>query len=221
VTLAVTDGTRGASHERIAAGENPPASCTRGSHTWRMRDHQRSRRVGARCSAVVAAWLALFFSFGGVGLAAGSTITAVSGAFQTVIPTGFANETAAYSGSVIRIEMVVMAPAADGYSANINVGRERVKNVTVAALVQASLAVTRAATRAHAFSPVQSLTVGGDPARAYDYLTSFDAISVHQRQVFVIHDGWAYVVTYSALSGSDYQVRLPALGQMLSAWRWR
>jgi hypothetical protein len=189
-----------------------------------MREHRRSRRVtrvGARCSAVAVAWLALFFSFGGVGLAAGSTITAVSGAFQTVVPTGFDNETAEFSGSVIRVELVVIAPATSGYSANINVGRERVKNATLAALVQASLAVTRAATRAHAFSAVQSLTVAGDPARAYDYLTSFNGTSVRQRQVFVIHDGWAYVATYSALSGSDYQARLWALGEMLSAWRWR
>jgi hypothetical protein len=162
----------------------------------------------------------LLFSFSGVGLAAGSTIRSSDGAFETVIPHGFANKTAEYSGSAIRVDLLVLRPAANGFAVNINVVRERIKSVNVSALTQASIAFERDTTRDHAFSTPQSLSVDGDAARAYDYLNPLDGKTVRQRQVYVIHDGWAYVMTYSALSGSQYQGSLSALGQVLSGWRW-
>jgi hypothetical protein len=171
-------------------------------------------------AAIVATVLVVLLCLSDAGSAAAATIKASSGAFQTVIPPGFANKTAAFSGSAIRIELAVAEPPAHGFAVNVAVVRERSATKNVAAVTQAAIAYERAETREYAFSTVQSLRIAGDPARAYDYLTTIDGKNVRQRQVLVIHDGWVYIVTYSALNKSQYQGSLSALGQMLSRWRW-
>jgi hypothetical protein len=173
-----------------------------------------------RYAAVAAAALASFFSLSGVGLATGSTIRSSDGAFATVIPHGFANKTAAYSGSAVRVDLLVVGPVANRVAVTINVVRERDKTANATAIAQASMAFERASTRDHAFSTPQSLSVAGDAAEAYDYLTVLNGKTLRQRQAYVVNDGWAYVVTYTALSGSQYQGSFSALGQMLAGWRW-
>jgi hypothetical protein len=182
----------------------------------------RSRRAASAYSAIAAVALALLLSFAADGVAAAAgTVKASSGAFETVLPHGFADRTAAFSGSAVRLDLVIAAPASDGFAVNVNVVRERIKTTDVTALAQASLAYIRNTTRAHAFSALQTLSVDGATARAFDYLTSASTgTSLHQRQVYVIHSGWAYVITYSALSGSQYQGSLSALRQVLAGWRW-
>jgi DcrB len=181
-----------------------------------------SRRAATACSAITVVALALLLSFVAVGVAAASeTVKASSGAFETVLPHGFADRTAEFSGSAVRLDLVIAAPASDGFAVNVNVVRERVKTTNVTAVAEASLAYIKNTTRAHAFSPLQTLGVDGATARAFDYLTSAsNGTRLHQRQVYVIHAGWAYVITYSALSGSQYQGSLSAFRQVLAGWRW-
>lgn len=164
--------------------------------------------------------LTLFFAHGGIGLAALPTITANSGAFETVVPPGFINDTAAFSGSAFRVELAMGGPTVHSFVVNINVVRERTTITSVGTLAQESMVFIKRTTRANDFSTLQDLTVDGAPARAFGYLVSYGR-ALHQRQVYVIHDGWGYVITYTALPGGQYHGSLPALSEALRSWRWR
>ncbi len=68
---------------------------------------------------------------------------------------------------------------------------------------------------------MQDLTVAGAPARALDYRATFGGRRLHDRQVYAVRDGWGYVVTYSALPGSQYLAIVSALNEFVASWRWR
>jgi hypothetical protein len=173
-------------------------------------------------SAVAGLLLVAFFVQGGVGFASTSTLTSASGAFTIAVPRGFHNDTAALAGGAIRFEVVVAGSSEKGFAVNINVVRERTGVASVSTLAQGSMIELKHVNGAYDFSTVQRLTVAGAPARAFDYLASFGgARLLHERQVYAIHDGWAYVVTYAALPGTQYQQSFSALGECLTTWHWR
>ena len=62
-------------------------------------------------------------------------------------------------------------------------------------------------------------TVAGEPARAVDYLFATATGLLHLRQVYVEHQGWIYVITYTA-STTAYTASMPALAQVVNSWRW-
>jgi len=159
-------------------------------------------------------------SFTAVGVATGPrTVKGTSGAYETVLPNGWTNETAAYSHATTKLDLLIAAPISDGFAVNINVVRHRTTTTNVAALAKSLLAYTRHHLQAHAFSTLQTLSVGGTTARAFGYLTSTSTgASLHQLQVYVIHDGWAYAITYSALNSGEY--RESVVDQVLASWRW-
>jgi hypothetical protein len=158
----------------------------------------------------------------GVGLAAPASVTSVSGAFATDLPPGFTNATAKFSGSAIRIDLAIEGPIANGFAVNINVVRERVGTMSLDALVNASIVgIKQLARSAHDFSAIRSLTIDGAPARAIGFLNAYGTAVIHQRQVYAIHDGWGYVITYSALRGTQYRGSRSALRAVTDAWRWR
>jgi hypothetical protein len=149
--------------------------------------------------------------------------TASSGAFTTVVPSGFRNETRSLSGAALNIQLVIIGPRAHGFSTNINVIREHFVGTDVAALARGQLtSIKRIYPKAHGFSAIAVTTVDRDPARAFAYSNApLNGKLLHQRQVFVIHAGWAYSITYSALPGAAYSASLPALHQVIADWRWR
>lgn len=180
------------------------------------------RRRVKRCSVATGVVVAALFMHGGVGLAATSSVTSTSGAFTIVVPRGFRNDPAAYAGSAIKVEVLVAGSTENGFAVNINVVRERTGTASVGVVTQASISALKRIYRATHFSAVQDLTVAGAPARAVSYDASFTGVRrLHDRQVFVTHDGWAYIVTYSALPGSQYQGSLSALSEFLASWHWR
>ena len=64
------------------------------------------------------------------------------------------------------------------------------------------------------------LTVGGQPARAIDYLSMPDKRRLlHQYQVFVANNGTIYTITYSALP-SSYSDNLGSVKQVTDGWHW-
>lgn len=181
-----------------------------------------SETGAARCRFVAAAVaLALFFLQGGVVAAAPSTVTSISGAFETILPRGFTDETAKFSGSAIKVDLVIAGPKAGGFAVNITVVRERAATTSLDALVKASIFSIKHLTRAHNFSAIRSLTIAGAPARAFGYFNEYGTIVVHQRQVYAIHDGWEYAITYSALPGTQYRGSRSALRAVTNGWRWR
>ena len=172
------------------------------------------------CSIAVGLSLLSLFAPGGVGFASTSRVTSTSRAFTVAVPPGFRNDIAAFSGGAIRLEVFVAGSTENGFAVNINVLRERVHAATVDAVAQASIVALKRISGASDFSTVAHLTVAGAPARALDYRATFGGRLLHDRQVYAVRDGWGYVVTYSALPGSQYQGSLPALSEFLASWRW-
>lgn len=68
-------------------------------------------------------------------------------------------------------------------------------------------------------STPESVTVGGEPARAVDYQYGPATRRLHLRQVITEHGGWVYVITYTA-SSTGYAASLPALAHVIGSWRW-
>jgi hypothetical protein len=150
------------------------------------------------------------------------TVKSADGQFATVIPDGFANALSHVQSSPIKIQYLATAPSDNGFATNINVvaepSRGQTSIDTITGLEVAG--VKRAEPQAHQFSQVQSLTVGGQPARAIDYLSLPDKHRLlHQYQVFVVKDGTIYTITYSALP-SSYSDNLASVKQVTDGWHW-
>jgi hypothetical protein len=150
------------------------------------------------------------------------TVKSADGRFATVIPDGFVNALRRVKGGPINIQYLAVGPRHDGFATNVNVVHEsshgQTSIDTVTGLEIAG--IKRLEPQAHQFSQVQSLTVGGQPARAIDYLSLPDKQRLlHQYQVFVVKDGTIYTITYSALP-SSYSDNLASMKQVTDGWHW-
>jgi len=145
-----------------------------------------------------------------------------SRAFTIVVPHGFRNDIQAYAHTDVKLEVLVAGATTSGFTVNINVVRAHIGKTTLATVTSASIAQLKRAYGAGRFSSIQDLTVAGEPARAVSYFATFGGANLlHDRQVYLVRDGWAYTVTYSALSGSQYSGSMSALSECLTSWRWR
>jgi hypothetical protein len=155
------------------------------------------------------------------GTAPAGTVKSADGRFATVIPGGFVDATKSVRGSAINIQYLAVGPRRQGFATNINVVREQSPGQTdidkIAGLEIAG--IKRLEPGAHNFSQVQSLTVGGQPARSVDYISRPGKRPLHQFQVFVAQGGWIYTITYSALPG-DYSASLASVKQITDGWHW-
>jgi hypothetical protein len=175
---------------------------------------------GLTRSALLAGVLAV--ACAGTSLAAAPTVRASSGAFVASIPTGFSDGAAQFAGGAIKIQAAVLGPRVNGFTVNINVVRQKVASTSLALVTAEEVAgVKRVFPGAHGFSPIRSTSVSGEPARSLSYLNSPSGRLLHQRQIFVIHNGWAYVITYTASAATQYAKWLPALAQFIAGWHWR
>jgi hypothetical protein len=149
------------------------------------------------------------------------TVTSADGRFATVIPDGFVNALRRVQGGRINIQYLAVGPRRDGFATNINVVDEPSDGKTSTDTISGAeiAGIKRLEPQAHRFSQVQSLTVGGQPARAIDYLSRPDKRLLHQYQVFVVKDGTIYTITYSALP-SSYSDNLGSMKQVTDGWHW-
>jgi hypothetical protein len=154
--------------------------------------------------------------------AGGASVTSAAGSFQTVIPPGFLDGTRSVPIHVANLQYLAVGPRSHAFATNINVIRESARGRTgIDQIVGMELAtIKRLEPRASGFSPVSGMTIGGDRARVVDYINrSSGGPLLHQRQAFVVHDGWIYTITLSALP-STYAANLGALNRVAAAWRW-
>lgn len=154
---------------------------------------------------------------------AAHTVTSRDRSFATVTPHGFSDATNTAQGSALKVLYLAIGPRLQGFATNINVVREpshRLTDPSGIAAFEVS-AIKRIERKAHTFSPLQPLTVGGRPARSVDYLGSpAGTRELHQRQVFVEHGGSIYTITYTALPAS-YAASAGAMDEVLKNWVWR
>jgi hypothetical protein len=154
---------------------------------------------------------------------AGQTVTSTDKSFTTVTPHSFSDATSSSQASALKVLYLAIGPRANGFATNINVVREPNHGLTDASTVaNAELAsIKRLEAQAHGFSALQSVTVGGEPAKSVDYLnTPAGTRELHQRQVFVQHGGSIYTITYTALPAA-YTASAAAMDQVLHGWNWR
>ena len=141
--------------------------------------------------------------------------------FVAATPAGFRNATASAKDGPIRILYLATGPRVRGLTTNINVVREPSAGATdINAIVRAEVKGLRLMLPGTLrISTPEPVTVAGEPARAIDYLYGPATRRLHLRQVVVEHQGWIYVITYTA-SSTGYAASMPALAQMISSWRW-
>lgn len=137
--------------------------------------------------------------------------------FATVIPPGFTDRTAAANGGAFNFAYFVLGPQ----RTSINVVRGSSGGLTdMDVVVRLELqTVKRIFTSAHQFSSVGSLMIDGAPARAVDFLNSLAGRPLHQRQIYVVHGGHLYVITFTA-APSLFASETSSLDHVLAAWRW-
>jgi hypothetical protein len=116
---------------------------------------------------------------------------------------------------------LAVGPRIDNETINVNVIREQARgenDVDHVADLEVS-GIRNLISQAHGFSAVRRLTVGGSSARSVDYLGSPGGHRLHLRQVFVLHQGWIYTITYTALPNT-YQAHAGSMDQVLEGWTW-
>jgi hypothetical protein len=149
------------------------------------------------------------------------TVKSADGRFATVVPSGFADNTKTVQGGTVNIQYLAIGPRSNGFATNINVVREQAQGASdIDKITSLEIAgIKRFEAKAHQFSQVKSLTVGGEPARSVDYLSQPGDRPLHQLQVFVARGPWIYTITYSALP-TDYGDNVSAMQQVTSGWHW-
>ena len=154
-------------------------------------------------------------------IAPAGTVKSSDGSFATTVPTGFTDETSSAHGGAVKVLYLAVGPRIDNQTININVFREAAAGRTdINAITAAELTGVRALMpHAHSFSPVSALTVGGALARSVDYQGLPGDQLLHLRQVFVLHGGWIYTITYTALPNT-YQAHVGAVDELIGRWIW-
>jgi len=148
-------------------------------------------------------------------------VTGGNNGFVAAIPAGFRNATASAKGGPINILYLATGPRVGSLTTNINVVREPSGGLTdMNAIVRAELKGLRVMLpETLRISTPEPMTVAGESARTVDYQYGPTTRRLHLRQVIVEHQGWIYVITYTA-SSTGYSASLPALAQVINSWRW-
>lgn len=151
----------------------------------------------------------------------GQSTDSSDGSFATVLPPGFTDATGSVQGGAINVLFLAVGPRIDNETININVIREAARGRTdMNQIVQAELTgIKGLVPQANSFSPVASLSIDGAPARSLNYVGRPSGHLLRLRQVFVLHGGWIYTITYTALPAT-YEAHVGALDQVIAGWVW-
>ena len=67
---------------------------------------------------------------------------------------------------------------------------------------------------------MEETELGGEPAAAYEQVAGGTAGRRSPAQLYAIHEGTAYAVTYSGLDSRQFDEQLPDVEAMLDSWTW-
>jgi hypothetical protein len=138
------------------------------------------------------------------------------GDFSVVLPEGWSDGADRLSGAALT---GYLGPIANGFATNVNVVREPVGGMDVAAYYQATLASVRAAVPVTEVSAATSREVDGDEALEYSFKDEQAGRTLRQRQTLVVHDGNGYVITYTALAPA-YETSRRDADAIIDSWQW-
>jgi len=167
-----------------------------------------------RCPALLCA-LSILIACLSIGVSdasavrAAGTFTDAQGRFTFAIPDGLTSDDTYIGQRLARSEIAAFlfsdAAASSGFGNNVNVTVTKVSGDTTDLDVLARNTVQQVSDALHATpdgTGIQSLTIGGLPARQYAYFAVFSGITVHGTQAFVISGDNAYVITFTASEGT-------------------
>jgi hypothetical protein len=143
-------------------------------------------------------------------------IVAKDGEFQTMIPRGYAIHPSS-------AQYWADGPEEAGFITSVLVVREAVsKKLEISTYARRLLRAIR--TIARRVSHLKRLSVGAEPAFAFDYFVTGTGTAqgklTHVRQVLVKHGPWVWFIRDVA-SPAQYAASLGALDEVLRNWRWR
>jgi len=138
------------------------------------------------------------------------------------LPNSWVDEAEEVKGSAVKADLAYADPTGKLPHKNIVVVRETPKGITEAALGQVDKVfrgqATALATSA-GVSPTQDRTLAGAKAKTYTYVLRQAGGVMRQRQVFTIHDGAVYTISWTAPARS-FESTIPLLEKVLASWRW-
>jgi hypothetical protein len=119
----------------------------------------------------------------------------------------------------------------DGFATNVNVIRTGsiAPRVTAARIARENARILGAPDAAAQVLPegseilsdvdIANLDLDGEPAASIEYSAAFEDRTNRFRQLFVVRDGTAYTITFTALE-DRFEEELPEFDQVLQSWRW-
>ena len=138
-------------------------------------------------------------------------VTAKSGGFRTVVPLG-------YAYSPCKAQYCAERP--QEALTSIVVVREPLRIGDVNAELRRTLRALREQPAIHHVSPIQRLSVDGEPGLALDYAAPEKAGETRVGEVLVGHGEWVYFIRYSSLA-ARYAVALGAREEVIGSWHWQ
>lgn len=147
----------------------------------------------------------------------------IKGTGYTVdVPSGWRDGSAALKGSAIKFDNAYLNPKGEVPKENIIVIRETppgVEKVTLPALDQQFRAQASINAKPGTLSATLPATLDGNEADTYTYAMKTPGINGRQRQLFAIHDGAIYTITWTApAKGFDESSEL--FDRILAGWHW-
>ncbi len=152
----------------------------------------------------------------------GQAVSAAHDGFSTIIPSGYTNGLTAESVAK-SIEYEAVGHRVNGSATRLTVYRGAADGESVAVIANRALRELRNRPtylpRALGISSLHALSVDGAPALAVVYQLVRHKRN-YRRQLFVVHDGWAYEIN-DAASPARYAESLRALDEVIRGWRWQ
>jgi hypothetical protein len=183
-----------------------------------------------RASSALAGVIALLLLGGCGGDDAGKVVE--GGSFEVTVPSGWDDDSE--KGDEVEYEgftpdVLLTGDRDDGFTTNVNVIRTENAGLGLDGQVRAEREVLEAGRLpgsnaeprpVEGLTPVERISVAGNPARAYEFEVEQEGKTLGLRQVIVLHDGGSYAITLTAAPGRLDEER-DALDSILASWRWR
>jgi hypothetical protein len=149
--------------------------------------------------------------------AAGDTVTGTGYSFTR--PDGWSDATAQAKGIDQRVDVAVAGKVTSRFATNANVVVGPAQGHSLDDYVGAARQQLQAAVKADLVGDAEQLTVADAPAASYEYEFDQSGTPVHARQVIVVRDDKAYVVTFSAHADA-FDDDIGDLDTIVESWAW-
>lgn len=166
-------------------------------------------------------WLALAATLLVLAACGGGEGGTTGTGYAVDLPDGWSDKTSEAENyeSPIEFDRFLAKDRQDGFSTNANVLYERAPAGATLDEVEVEFKRQLQQFGAKGVTPAEDREVGGEPGRSREYRVFLSGQALRGRQVFTIHDGLLYTITFSARRdafGADQS----GFERLLDSWRW-